>query len=49
MTSDKCDNFLLFINSKILRERIERGRIYMHMYIEPVCSCTGCSPGGGSA
>ena len=32
VTSDKCDNFLLFIKSKILRERIEKGvRIYMRI------------------
>ena len=45
VTRDKRDNFLLFINSKILRERIERGRVYTHMYIGAVFSCTGCSPG----
>ena len=39
------NNFLLFIKSKILRERIERGRVYTHMYIGAVFSCTGCSPG----
>ena len=45
VTRDKRDNFLLFINSKILRERIGRGRVYTHMYIGAVFSCTGCSPG----
>ena len=49
VTRDKRDNFLLFINSKNLRKRIGRRRVYTHMYIGAVFSCTGCSAEEGNA
>ena len=48
VTSDKCDNFLLFIKFINLRKGIRSGCVYTHMYIELLFSCSGCSPGGSA-
>ena len=40
---NNLNNFLLFINSKILREGMCNGYVYTHMYIESLFSCSGCS------
>ena len=46
---NNLNNFLLFINSKNLREGIRRECVYTHMYIGTVFSCTGCSAEEGNA
>lgn len=40
---NNLNNFLLFINSKNLREGMSNGYVYTHMYIESLFSCSGCS------
>lgn len=40
---NNLNNFLLFINSKNLREGMSNEYVYTHMYIESLFSCSGCS------
>ena len=43
---NNLNNFLLFINSKILRRGMSNEYVYTHMYIESLFSCSGCSQKG---
>ena len=40
VTGNKCDNGLLFIKSKILREGIKSECVYTHMYMGALFSCS---------